>query len=114
MAAGGMAPDIESAGISAESGGVFVGPCNSVAHLLRHDANITLCRADKNEIENDKVDPGVDEKFGRKSIVFCFAAPPGAAVHKHKDRRIRRLGWKHIERFDRRRTVTEALWLTQP
>jgi len=84
MAAGGVAADKKSAGVAAESGGVFVGPCDGVAHLLRHDADIALRRADGNEIENDKIDPGIHKEFGRKCVVLRFAAPPGAAVHEDK------------------------------
>jgi hypothetical protein len=77
-------PTKKSAGVAAESGGVFVGPCDSVAHLLRHDADIALRRADGDEIRNNKIDPGIHKEFGRKCVVLRFAAPPGAAVHEDK------------------------------
>ena len=84
MAAGRVTPDKKSAAVAAESGGVFVGPCDGVAHLLRHDADITLRRADGDEIENDKIDPGVHKEFGWKGVVLRFAGPPGTAVHEDK------------------------------
>ncbi len=90
MAAGGVAADKKSAGVAAESGSVFVGPCNSVAHLLRHDADIALRHADRDEIQNNKIDPGIHKEFGRKCVVLRFAAPPGAAVHEDKYRGVRR------------------------
>src|SRR4029077_1166893 len=113
MAAGGVAADKKPTAVAAESGGVFVGPCDGVADLLRHDADIALRRADGNEIENDKIDPGIYKEFGGKCVVLRFAAPPGTAVHEDKNRCVWRPGRKYIEGFYRRCPVAETLGLTK-
>src|SRR5262245_26569233 len=74
-----MAADVESVGIAPETLGILVGPGNSTPHLLCHDANVTVRRADRSKIKRDVINPGVDEKLGCVAMSFaCSArqAPP--------------------------------------
>src|SRR5512143_2450671 len=100
-----MAADVESAGVAAETRGIFVGPGNSTPHLFRHDADVTIRRAHRSEIERDVIYTGIDEKLGREAVVLRFSAKPSATMYEHEDRRIGFLGRIQIQRFDRRRSV---------
>src|SRR5215831_9287214 len=68
-----MTTNIKSVGIASKARGIFVGPCNSTAHLVRHDADVPIRGAHRNEIKRDVIYTSIDEKFRRKAEVLRFS-----------------------------------------
>src|SRR5262245_22212872 len=83
-----MATDVKSTGIGSETLGILVGPGNSTPHLVGHDANITVRRADSSKIKRDVIDPGIDEKLGCVAIALRLFNAPSTAVYKNKYGRV--------------------------
>ena len=86
MTAQGMAADIEPFRIATETRRVPIGPGDGAAHLLGHDAQIAVRRADRNEIQHDVMRAGIDQHFGRIGIVLGLAAEPGAAMDEDEEK----------------------------
>ena len=109
VAAGGMAADIKAAGVAAVTRRILESPGDSAPHLIGHHADVAVRAADIDEIKSDVIHPGVDKQLGRIAVILSRAGPPGAAMDEHEDRRIGCPGGIEIERFDRRRPVSEPL-----
>src|SRR5262245_47235912 len=108
-----MAPDVQSIGVTAETRGIFVGPGNTATHLIGHDADVAVRGGNRNKIECNIVYTGIDEEFGRKAIVLCFANTPGASVYEHENRRVGLSGGIQIQRLNRRLPVRETFGCTE-
>ena len=113
MAAGGMAADIEPAGIAAEARGVPVDEGDRAAHLGRHGHQVAAGFVDIGEIQDDAVGAGAHEDLGQIGEIGGAAVAPGAAVHEHVDGRVRPAGAVDVELLDRALAVGDALGLAQ-
>jgi len=87
MRAGGMRRDIEALAVAAESLRVAPRPGNGAAHLLVHREQIAARLLDVDEVEDEAMRTGANERFGLQVIIRPLVAPPGAAVNKDVDRR---------------------------
>jgi len=70
--------DVKSIGVASEASGIFVSPGYSTPHLLRHDTNVAIRRANSNKIERNIICTGIDENFGREPIILRFSTKIGA------------------------------------
>ena len=78
LAPGGMAADVETVRIAAETRGVFVDPCNAAADLVRHHAKVAVCCLNRDEIEHDVMGASID-RTARPGKRSSSASPPSQA-----------------------------------
>src|SRR5262245_46742986 len=83
-----MAADVKSIGIGSETLGILVGPGNSTPHLVGHNANVTVCRADRSKIKRDVIYPGAAEKLGCVATALRLCNAPSTAVYENKYGRV--------------------------
>ena len=113
MPAGGMTTDIESIRIAVESRGVRIGPGNCSSHLVGHNAQIAVGRADRYKIRDHEMRTGIDEHFRRKTTIRGRTAEPGAAMKVDENRRLGPLGPINVKPLKLARTVGNPLRRTK-
>ena len=68
--------------------GVAVNPGDCATHLLDHRKQAAGGIIDIDEIEDDVMRPGIDERLGQKGVIRGPVGAPGTAMNKDIDRRV--------------------------
>src|SRR5581483_10001919 len=105
--------DIKSLPIAAELMRVAPRPGDGAAHLLVHRKQVAASLLDVDEIGDQAMRSGMDQRLGLEVIVRPLVAPPCAAVDEKIDRRVRRRRAENIESLVFARPVRNALRRTQ-
>src|SRR5262249_17772683 len=105
--------DEDAVSIAAEARGVLVDPGDCAPHLFDHREQAAARVVHRDEIENDIMRPGPDERFGLHRVVGRLVAPPRAAMNENLDRRVLRTPQRAIDfaLLDPARSVCDALRL---
>src|SRR5258707_3304587 len=104
-----MRRNINAVAVAAEAVGVPVDPAYRVAHLLVHRKQIAGGLIDIDEVDDDAMGAGANERLGLQRIVRRDVASPGAAVNEHVDRRALDAAVEDIETFVLAGPIGDAL-----
>ncbi len=110
MRARGMRRDINAVAVAAEALGVPVDPAERAPHLLVHRKQIAAGLIDIDEVDDDAMRAGANERLGLHGVIRRDVPPPGAAVNEHVDRRALDAAVEDVEPFVLARPVGDALW----
>jgi hypothetical protein len=108
-----VAADVDAIGVTVESRGVFINPCNRAAHLCRQHGQIASDVFDRGEIGHDVMRPRLDEHLRGISGVEGTLKKPIAAGDENEDRGLRTIGPKDIQLFNFCGAIGAAAWRTE-
>ena len=94
-----MRRKVKSLAVAAEFLRIAPGPGDRAAHLLIHRQQIAAGLFDIDEVDDDGMRAGANERLGLERVIGRLVATPGAAMDEDVDRRVRRGATKNIELF---------------
>ena len=104
-----MRRNVKPLAIAAKTFGVAPGPGQRAAHLLVHREKIAARLLDIDEVDDDGVRAGLQQRLGLQGVIGRLVAAPGAAMDENIDRSVCRGGAEYIEAFVFARPVGDAL-----
>src|SRR5436190_22186967 len=104
-----MRGDINAVAVAAEALGVPVDLAERATHLLVHRKQIARGLIDIDEVDDDGMRAGANERLGLHGVIRRDVPPPGAAVNEYVDRRAFSAAAEDIETLVLARPVGDAI-----
>ncbi len=104
-----MRRNVKPLAVAAKTFGVAPRPGQRATHLLVHRKKIAARLLDIDEVDDDGMRAGLQQRLGLQGVIGRLVAAPGAAVDEHIDGGVRRGGAKDIEPFVFARPIGDAL-----